>query len=267
MIKISGVFFAGAFLTLQAISYGLAQSSAPSSLSQYTCEDATISACPSFYDERCRTDDDFKKSNALACLKVRDKQVTDQAFCSSPQIAQCATVTNINCDDETDPVARHFCKSGRLDCPRNIPVLVGRYDNVLGQYKSAMNGYQDILNIDPRKITEVESMCQYKASELDSFLSLSKADRTELQKFDGELDSLKSCTTTMEEFLEGGRPPELTEELWENIRTGLSEKLKGVTLRSGEIKSQQELLNEAPKKLTSLKVAHGLVCPADNTAN
>src|SRR5207237_9782873 len=97
-------------------------------------------------------------------------------------------------------------------------------------------------------------LCGYSLEELKNFKTLAEQDNQGLKRFDGELNRLEICGDTVRAFLDSGKPPEIRDELWQQIKTTQVEGLTQVAERKGALKTKQERLNRAPSQVGQLTI-------------
>lgn len=226
------------------------------------CQQADIATCPSFFAGQCTSDAAFQKQNASACMKILAGHAVDNANCAGLEKKPCLTPTDIKkCADITDPLDRFFCEQGHSDCPRSIRVIKSGYDKVLEEFNNALSVYQPVLDLDLGKVDDMNKLCSYSLDQLKKFRALAEQDNQGLKRFDGELRRLEICGDTVQAFLGSGKPPEILQQLWEQIKNTQQEGLKQVAERKGALKTKQERLNHAPSQIGQLTIPYRLACP------
>lgn len=232
----------------------------PAQAQNPACGAINIVTCPSFYAERCNSDAQFRNQNASACVRIAAKRAVDKPECASIDLVRCDPKAQQKCADVRNPLDRFFCEKGHSTCPKSIPEIRTGYDRVLGEFNKALERYQPLLELDVRKVNDMQSLCGYSPDQLRDFQALAEQDREGLKRFDRDLNGLGTCSDTLQSFLQSGRPAEITEELWQQITTNLAQGITQVAARKGELKTKQEGLDRAPKQIEGLGVAHRIAC-------
>lgn len=229
------------------------------------CVDADIAECPTRFFDACQADAAFREANLRACVDILAGVARDADSCPGPETPTCRPV---DCSGVFDPIDRHFCEAGRADCPTSIPDILDGYDRVLALLNTALEPYADLTRLNPADIGDVETLCGYSRAELDRLMQLATADRDGLDRYGDDLNALRACSVTLNDFMDGGPPQGIATELWQNIRGGFDASLETLSEREGAVKTQIEELEGTPAKLQSLLLVFRLSCqrsaaPAD----
>jgi hypothetical protein len=252
------------FALLGLVLFGLVVLAPVSASQAQDCKKVTVKTCPSFFADRCRNDEAFQKENGFACLGVIRNRAKDQAFCAKVDMSQCQAqvkAPRLDCDKETNPVAKFYCKKNVSGCPYNVPQLQSSYTKIIDTYNSELSQYDEALDVEPGQMGKLSIICKFTTANLDKYLKTSKRDKSGLKRFDGELSHLKVCSDTMVEFLDEGPIKGITDSAWEDIKNGLSEGLQTIVESQGKIATKRDKLANAEEKIQSLKDTHLLACP------
>lgn len=226
------------------------------------CKEPNIATCPSFFVDQCASDAAFQVKNSSACMRILAGKVVDNPTCADINTKQCLSEAAAkNCAAIDNGLDRFFCKRGHSQCPKSIPEIQSGYDKVLKEFVSALSVYQTVLDLDLKKVNDMKSLCGYSLGQLTNFKSVAEQDKQELKRFDGQLGSLESCGNTLQLFLVSERPKEISQELWEIIKSTQTEGIKQVTERKGALTTKQERLSKAPAEIGALTVAYRIACP------
>lgn len=231
-----------------------------SQASAQECVRPSIGECPSLYVQECRDDEAFRSGNALSCLDALSGK-PDAESCAAYDAAACAPP---DCSDVDDPIDAHFCKSNMMTCPRSIPDLVDGYDSVLALLDVALEPYAGLIALNPREIGDKDQLCAFSGGQLEEFKSLAEQDTENLSDYRADLSQLLACANTMNEFIEGGPPEVISEELWDGIRSLLVEGMTQLKQREGAVYTRIEKLEGAPKRIRDLTLAYNLACRRSN---
>jgi len=227
---------------------------------QVDCQQVTALTCPSLFTQECRNKE-FQEANVEACFEILTGDTQDQEFCAEPAAAQCKV--SEECQDLDDPVKRHFCVAGQSECTTNIPGLLDEYNVILLGLDASLSEFSDLTNLNLDEKTSIDILCQTPLERLDQ---LRERAALELTSFEGSEDSINridQCSSTMQSFIDGGAPTDLPADLWDQIARRLIDGLGEIQSKQGEIQTNIEALTEAPKKLKSLSLAYGLICPEE----
>ena len=222
-----------------------------------SCSMISIDTCPTFFKERCGTDQEFAASNALQCVRVLNETAADQEQCSKIDMAAC---TPRSCEESGDATARFFCERGKSSCTKTAWGLKAEFDDLLGELDARLLNYKDVIELDLSRVADLEALCAFPREELETFRTQATENADLLGGYEERLNEKKSCASTLNDFLQSERPEGLPIELWQNLKEFAASGLKEVAEREGVIRSQAENLAAAPQKLNALLVAHGIGC-------
>lgn len=226
-------------------------------MAQVDCSQINVSNCPTLFKEECRKPE-FRAANVDACFDAVTDAAQDQAFCSDPAVNTCQP--REECASLDDPVERHFCLAGQLSCKKSIPGLLGDYDSVIQGLQTSLSKYSDLTTLNLDTATSIDILCEFQIEQLNGLRSQAEAELTDFEASEDSIKAIDACSVTMQTFIDGGAPPELPEELWDQIARRLTDGMSQIQGKQGEIQSNIEALNDAPGKLKSLQVAFGLIC-------
>jgi len=222
-----------------------------------TCVLPSITECPSFYKEKCEKDETFATQYATSCVQVLVGTAQDAPSCTDYESENCPRVP---CEDLKNPLAQHYCRKGQHKCSVRQAELIAGFERVLKKLNEALEPYSDLIALDPKKIATTDALCQYADDQLGEFERLATVEKDNLAEYTSELGLLRACSATVSEFMKQGRPQNISEALWQSIITNLSEQVKRVNEKEGEIKSRIEKLEDAPQRIIDLKIVHEIAC-------
>ena len=231
-------------------------------VAQFDCSRIDPGNCPSLFVEECK-EKAFRLEHVDACFDALVGEARDADFCSDPQ-TEAACRAAAQCEFPDDSVRQHFCVAGQSNCTTSIPGLLGEYNDVLQGLDASLARYSDLTNLNLDEATSIDILCAYQIEQLNSLRNQAESELSDLQSSEESIDQIDQCASTLQSFIDSGAPPDLPAELWDQIARRLTDGMNQIQRKQGEIQSNIDALRAAPKKLHSLQIAYGLICPVQS---
>lgn len=247
---------------LVAISLALTFGAAvPVVAQQPGCVMPAISVCPNLYIDRCRTDAAFRGSAPLQCSEALAGKAKDAPECAKFDPNSCVVM---DCEDTSlHPLKAFYCRQGYPACPQRIPELQKSFDEALSSLSQTLTPLQELTQLDPASIPDTEQLCSFSTDRIEVLQQQAQAAQDAIEQDASNLLLFRECNRLTVEFLDSPPPENISNTLWENIRTVLSDQIRGVSRRQGEVDSSIEALKQAPQKIRDLRLVHDFACAAE----
>lgn len=196
-------------------------------------------------------DQAFRAQHAFECLQISNGDRQDDPTCSE--------VTA--CDQRPqDALWTHLCRAGLPNCTSNIPQLNHQLSVVLDQLKGALAPYADLIALDLDEVGTIEKLCSYALEEIETLQAQATSQRKNLNSYRDGVEMLKQCAAETERFMQGSKPPELTDQLWQDIAGLLIEPMKEFRKQEGIVETEIDKLDGAPRQIAGLRMAFNMAC-------
>ena len=194
----------------------------------------------------------------LSCIKIRAGTAQDEPACVEFDPSACVVV---DCDDESLHALKAFyCRNGYPECPQRIPDLQQGFEDVLENLNTTLGPYRDLIELDINRLDDPSELCAYSTEEISTLQERATLDSDGIAQYTDRLQMLRECNRLTTEFLDSPRPSSISETLWENIRTGLSDQIRRVSQQQGAVDTQVEALADSPQKINDLRFVHDFLC-------